>query len=111
MALPWPRLDLLALLAQGEEELMARFDHCYIPRRRAGFLRRNILVALGNGGDESAVRPVAAYLEHPEPMLRAHSAWALGEISGSGAREALQNAARRETDQEVRMEIESALAG
>ena len=110
-ALPWPRVDLLALLAQTDEELMTRFEHFYVPRRRADFLRRNILVALGNGGDEFAVAAVTGYLTHSETMLRAHAAWALGEIGGAGAVDALQNAAIGEDDQEVRMEIESALAG
>ncbi len=110
-AAPWPRLDLLALLGQTDDELMTRFEHFYVPRRRADFLRRNILVALGNGGDGSAVPAIDAYLPHPEPMLRGHAAWALGEIGGDRALAALQHAAREEADPEVRMEIESALAG
>jgi epoxyqueuosine reductase len=110
-ALPWPRLDLLALLAQTDEELMTRFEHFYVPRRRAEFLRRNILVALGNGGDESAVLAVTEYLAHSDGMLRGHAAWALGEIGGDVAIAALQNAAIGEDDREVQMEIRSALAG
>jgi epoxyqueuosine reductase len=109
-AAPWPRQDLLALLERSDEELMARFEHFYVPRRRADFLRRNILVALGNGGDESAVPVVSSYLTHPEPMLRAHAAWALGQIGGERAAGALLKASRAEADSEVQMEIETALA-
>ena len=89
---------------------MSRFDHFYVPRRRAEFLRRNILVALGNGGDERAVPALADYLEHPNAMLRAHAAWALGEIGGGRAGAALRSAAPKEVDPEVQIEIETALA-
>jgi epoxyqueuosine reductase len=105
-----PRLDLIPLLKQSDDELMSRFDHFYVPRRRAAFLRRNMLVALGNGGDEIAVPVVADYLSSSEPMLRAHAAWALGEIGGERAETALRGALGREADQEVRIEIEAALA-
>ena len=90
---------------------MTRFEHFYVPRRQADFLRRNILVALGNRGDESAVTEIGEYLAHPEPMLRAHAAWALGEIGGDRALVALQDAAGEEADPEVQMEIETALGG
>jgi epoxyqueuosine reductase len=55
--------------------------------RRAGFLR-NVCVALGNRGDASAAPRLArALAEDPDALVRAHAAWALGEI-GRGAREA-----------------------
>lgn len=111
LALPSPRLDLLGLLVQSDDELMSRFDHFYVPRRRAEFLRRNILVALGNAGDEAAASVVADYLRHSDPMLRAHAAWALGEIGGGRATAALRDAAIEEVDREVQIEIESAMAG
>ncbi len=110
-ALPAPRLDLLVLLARKDGELLRRFEHFYVPRRRAEFLRRNLLVALGNGGDEAAVPAVAEYLAHPDAMLRGHAAWALGQMGGDQAAAALRAAVTAESDGKVRMEIESALAG
>jgi epoxyqueuosine reductase len=69
------------------------------PIRRAGrdgFLR-NVCVALGNRGDASAIPPLAAAVSaDPSPLVRAHAAWALGEI------------ARREPA--VRARVDAALA-
>lgn len=109
-ALPQPRIDLLALLELTDEELLVRFGHFYVPRRRAAFLRRNIVVALGNAGDNSAVAVLTRYLDDNDPMLRAHSAWAMGRIGDIGAVATLIKAATTETDQDVREEIETALA-
>jgi epoxyqueuosine reductase len=100
-----PRVDLLSLLALTDEALLGQFDHFYVPRRRAAFLRRNILVALGNSGDSRAVEPVAAYLRHPDPMLRAHAAWALGAIGGRDTDAVLERASQVEPDGEVMAEI------
>jgi epoxyqueuosine reductase len=47
---------------------------------RAGFLR-NVCVALGNRGDSDAVPALAGALARdPDPLVRGHAAWALGEI-------------------------------
>jgi len=107
-ALPTPRVDLLALLDLEDAELLARFAHFYVPRRRAAFLRRNILVALGNGGDERAVPGLREYLRSDNPMLRAHAAWALGKVGGVAAVAALKEATVVETDPEVIAEVEAA---
>jgi len=104
-----PRLDLLGLLAENDDELMGRFDHFYVPRRRAAFLRRNLLVALGNSGDATAATAVSRYLENQDPMLRAHAAWALGELGASPAAAALAAAAAIEQDESVLEEINTAL--
>lgn len=102
-----PRLDLLGLLALDDEELLGRFDHFYVPRRRANYLRRNMLVALGNSGDARASRVLMEYLVCDDPMLRAHAAWALGRLGESGDR--LQRALENEEDVDVRAEIAEAI--
>ena len=76
---------------------------------RAGF-RRNVAVALGNWGDESAVPSLRSGLFDPSPLVRSHSAWALGRIGSTAAVAALTEALSTETDQEVIEEIEAALA-
>jgi len=48
--------------------------------QRSGFLR-NVCVALGNRGDAAAVPAlIRALAGDPEPLVRGHAAWALGEI-------------------------------
>jgi epoxyqueuosine reductase len=72
-------VDLLGLLAAGDDELMARHGRWYVPRRQPRFLRRNALVALGNAGDgchAGTVATLGRYLASPDPVLRVHAAWA-----------------------------------
>ncbi len=47
--------------------------------KRAGFLR-NVCVALGNRGRAASVPALTGALHDHEPLVRAHAAWALGEI-------------------------------
>lgn len=92
--------------------------------RRAGFLR-NVCVALGNRGEiGSASSLIRALSDDPEPLVRAHAAWALGEIGrrvgGNGAggdppsqeagfRRMLDDAAHHDDSQDVREEARAAL--
>ena len=105
------RVDLVEILAADEATLLRRFAHFYVPGRRARYLRRNALVALGNAGGEGAVGAAVGFLSGPDPLLRAHAAWALGRLGGPAARAALQEAKVVEADPVVAEEIRAALAG
>ena len=74
----------------------------------AGFLR-NVAVALGNGGDPAAFAPLAEALDHEEPLVRGHAAWALAERDAEAAAPLLRARLARETDAFVRSEITAAL--
>ena len=104
------RVDLAGVLAADDASLRRRFGHWYIPGRRVRYLRRNALVALGNAGGGRARRVAADYLEHADPMLRGHAAWALGALGGPDARTALIRAGAAEADPSVREEIRRAAA-
>lgn len=82
------------------------------PLRRAGRAgsRRNVAVALGNWGDEAADPPLESGLSDSDPLVRSHSAWALGRVGSSSAVAALEMALSGETDQGVIVEIRDALA-
>lgn len=84
------REELLALLALSDARLDAEFDRFYVPGRKMRFLRRNLLVALGNSGDESAVGVLDEYARGLDPLLAEHAIWALGRIGGPAARAALE---------------------
>jgi len=105
------RVDLLAVLAADDAALLRRFAHFYLPQRQARYLRRNALVALGNAGGAGAVAAAAGCLAGPDPLLRAHAAWALGRLGGPSAATALRAAAPGESDPAVTEEIRHALAG
>ena len=79
--------------------------------RRRGYLR-NMSVALGNQRDPSSIPALAEVLEYePEPLVRSHAAWALGQIDTGGAMHALEKRLNTETDSDVLMEIKQSLAG
>jgi epoxyqueuosine reductase len=102
--------DLIELMGMDENE-WEEFSRGSAIRRatRAGFLR-NVAVALGNWGSEEAVPALVRALHDTEPLIRGHSAWALGRIPGTADREALQASLAAEVDPWVREELETALA-
>jgi hypothetical protein len=81
---------------------------------RAGFAR-NVCVALGNWAASVGQLPQGALtllsyaLSDPEPLVRAHAAWALGRIGSAGARAALSSRLADEAEESVRSELAAAL--
>jgi epoxyqueuosine reductase len=106
------RPDLLQELSLSPEAFNHKFTGSPVKRaKRRGYLR-NVAVALGNHLDPVATPALErALLTDPEPLLRGHSAWALGRISGAQARQALYKAIQIEADPVVRTEIQMALDG
>ncbi len=114
------RVDLFALLAAGDDALLERFDHFYIPRRRSRILRRNAILALANSVAASSADPpvreraldvLGNFLNGDDEQLRLHSAWAIGRIDGDEALTLLTTRLGVERNPAVRAEIETALAG
>jgi epoxyqueuosine reductase len=102
--------ELIPLLSLDEDTFRARYQGTAILRAtRSGFVR-NVAVALGNLGDRRSVKPLAKALTgDPDPLVRGHAAWALGRIGGSVPRSALEDAAARESSEDVLAEIHAAL--
>ena len=99
--------SLIELMGLTREEFRRRFRKSPVKRATyRGFLR-NVAVALGNSGDPAAVPPLEKALEHEEPLVRAHAAWALGRLR---AREALGRRRAVEEDGDVLREIDDAMA-
>lgn len=82
------------------------------PMRRAGRagFARNICVGLGNWDAPDAVPALTSALSDPEPVVRAHAAWALGRVGSAEAKSALSAAASVETDATVLEELSAAMA-
>src|SRR5262249_15351149 len=97
------RPDLLALLELTEEEFRTRYAGRPILRAKYAGLLRNVCVALGNSGDASVAPALARALDHREPLVRGHAAWALGRL---GVTDALRGRRRSEVDPWVCEEIE-----
>lgn len=102
--------SLALLLGLDEDGFRDRYRHTAVWRAKRRGLARNAAVALGNSANRDAVSPLSrALLEHDEPLVRGHSAWALGQLGGAAAARGLNAAARAELVPPVRREIELAL--
>lgn len=102
--------ELIRLLSLTEEEFRERFRHSPLRRTKRRGLLRNVCVALGNIGDPRAVPALVGALHDDEPLVRGHAAWALGQIGGEPAEQALREAMTREPDAGVQQEIRCALS-
>jgi epoxyqueuosine reductase len=102
--------ELIPLLGLTEAEFRSKFQGSPILRaKRRGFLR-NVCVALGNLRRPEAVPSLVRALQHdPDPLVRGHAAWALGQIATSEARAGLGEALAREREPDVLAEIQAAL--
>lgn len=110
-----PRADLnpadaVEILNLTEAEFHSRFDGS--PLERPGFegLRRNAAVVLGNTGGEAAIPVLLRHLNDASALVRAAVAWALGNLGGVAAQQALQDRLSAETDVPVREAVLAALA-
>lgn len=101
---------LARLLRLTRDEFRERTRRSAVRRAGyAGFLR-NVAVALGNSGDPEAAAPLTEALDHEEPLVRGHAAWALAEAAPAAAAPPLSDRLARESDPEVRRELRAALA-
>jgi epoxyqueuosine reductase len=106
-----PEPNLLEYLALTSSEFNRKYRYSPLSRaKRRGYLR-NIAVALGNTHNSQAIPALTQALSNdPEPLVRSHAAWALGQIGTIRARQALQKSASHEVDAEVLQEIERSRA-
>lgn len=105
-----PKFDPLALLnmdAHYYHETVQPVLYGYMWEKK--FMQRNAAIALGNTGDDIAVKPLSIAMEDPEEMVRAYSAWALGRIGGKKSKIELEKALARDISEKVKKEIEYAM--
>jgi len=103
-------IDLIQEIQISAQEFNHRFRGSPISRaKRRGYLR-NIAVTMGNSRDTGYL-PVLrkTLLEETEPLVRAHAAWAMGQIGTDIAIDTLSTALQHESDATVRQEIILAL--
>ncbi len=73
---------LIELLQLDDAGFRVRFAGTPIKRTGRDRFLRNCLIAAGNSGDRSLIRPVEELIEDPSPLVRAMAVWALGELVG-----------------------------
>ena len=98
------------LLAMSQPEFSAAFKGSPMKRAKLGGLKRNAAVVLGNLGDPSALPALTAALSDTEPLVRAHAAWALGQIGSEAAAGSLLSRAGEESDPRVLAALHAALS-
>jgi epoxyqueuosine reductase len=106
---PLASLDLIAMLRLSRDEYRRATKGSAIRRARYPAFLRNVAIALGNSGDSSALPALVEALDHAEPLVRGHAAWALGRLGKREARAPLDERFGREKEALVREEIEWAL--
>jgi epoxyqueuosine reductase len=117
--LAWPELQpksrdharpaLRELLKLDDAGFRDMFKGTAVTRAKRRGLLRNVAVALGNSGDEASVPDLVEALHDSEPLVRAHAAWALGELGGAAAEHALAESLTTEDVSSVSAEISDAL--
>ena len=101
---------LVPLLTISNKEFKTTYGHMSGSWRGKKPIQRNAVIALAHFKDEASVPDLIGVLTKDErPVLRGTAAWALGEIGGEAAREALMQAQSREQDEQVLAEIDAAL--
>tara|TARA_B100000949_G_C14043782_1_gene350640 strand:- start:231 stop:542 length:312 start_codon:yes stop_codon:yes gene_type:complete len=86
------------------------FSGSPVKRTKRSGLLRNASVILGNLGDNNSTHVLASSLtEDSDPIVRAHSAWALGQIGHAEVVSLLRHAHENESDADVLVEIKAAL--
>ena len=100
---------LIELMKLDEEGFRKRFRKSPVKRIKRRGLLRNVAVALGNSENLEAVPVLVEALSDPEPLIRAHSVWGLGELLGDEASPVVDRELSLERDPLVLKEIDRVL--
>ena len=101
--------ELTDLMILDQTAFRKRFQKSPVKRTKRRGLLRNVAVSLGNWAHEDAIPALSIGLHDIEPVVRSHSAWALGRINNEKARNELKNALIIEKNPNVLREIKTAL--
>jgi epoxyqueuosine reductase len=103
--------DLAELARLDDASFRARFARSPIKRTGRDRFVRNVLIAIGNSADNRLARDAQRLLEDNSPLVRGAAVWALSQLIGREAFQALATKAEHgERDETVRGEWIAALA-
>tara|TARA_R110002072_G_scaffold241027_5_gene399636 strand:- start:626 stop:1726 length:1101 start_codon:yes stop_codon:yes gene_type:complete len=100
----WTLVDVLEM---DEARYDQEFVGTAMRRAKRSGMRRNAATVLGNRREESALPALIAALADEDPVVRGHSAWAIGRINARHP--SLQGALHKEDDDRVREELRRAI--
>jgi epoxyqueuosine reductase len=76
-------VPILRMLEMDDSQLLESVGQWYIADRNPMWVRRNLLIVLGNIGsanDEEVRNAIQKFCTHAEPMLRAHAMWSAARL-------------------------------
>lgn len=76
-------VPILNMLDMSDAQLLESVGQWYIADRNPMWVRRNLLIVLGNIGsanDEGVRNAIQKFCTHAEPMLRAHAIWSAARL-------------------------------
>lgn len=76
-------VPILQMLEMDDAQLLESVGQWYIADRNPMWVRRNLLIVLGNIGnanDEDVRNVIQKFCTHAEPMLRAHAVWSAARL-------------------------------
>jgi epoxyqueuosine reductase len=76
-------IPILHMLEMDDAQLLESVGQWYIADRNPMWVRRNLLIVLGNIGnatDEGVRNAIQKFCAHAEPMLRAHALWSAARL-------------------------------
>ena len=97
---------LIELMQLDDEGFRTRFRKSPVKRIKRRGLLRNVAVALGNSGQPEAVPVLTQALADPEPLIRSHAVWALGELLAEKALKVVESRLLEEKEASVLKEVE-----
>lgn len=107
-----PRLDLAEVLSiRTDDEFRERFRGTPLTRPKRRGLLRNAAIVAANIGATSVVPSLADRIKSdPEPLIRSHCLWALGQLDPPLAASIAERVLRTDSDPSVREEAETTLS-
>jgi epoxyqueuosine reductase len=103
-------LDLVSLVALDQQSFEQGFAGSAMIRPKRVGMQRNAVLAMAHHGERYREPLRRVVLEHPEPLVRQHAVWALGQLGDDGPDAVLVRALEQEPEAEVRAEIQAVLA-
>ncbi|MDO9545247.1 MAG: tRNA epoxyqueuosine(34) reductase QueG [Pelolinea sp.] len=102
-------LDLCEEMALSEKAFSIKYQGTPLIRASYEQYQRNLIITAGNNHEHIFAEPLNNYLFFGSENLRAHAAWALGEIASEDCINILQTQLENEKSTFVKEEIEFAL--
>ena len=101
------RIDLLSELLFCEKEYQSKYSKTPVAKLPHELFLRNLITVIGNSGLMEFIDPLTKMLrDHPSPIIRATTAWAIAALDSNQSRDILLNVMNQEIEVEVKNEIE-----